>query len=152
MTYIIRGLEPAQFEPFFAMTDPALAKSGAVRRASDGSFPCRVSLEDAPAGEEVILLNHVTHDVDGPFRTAYAICVRDRVEAAAYEGELPPVLRTRRVALRQFDREGMLVGAELSEPQETDATLRRLLEAEEVSTIHAHNPAYGCFLARIERS
>ena len=37
-------------------------------------------------------------------------------------------------------------------PGEADIRIRELLERPEVQTIHAHNAAHGCFLARIERN
>ena len=37
-------------------------------------------------------------------------------------------------------------------PGEADARIRALFGRPEIATIHAHNAAYGCFLARIERN
>src|SRR3546814_5687957 len=78
MTYAITGLDPQPFAPLFAMTDADLAARGArrVTANADRGFPCRISLEDARAGEELILLHHVSHDVATPYRSAYAIYVR----------------------------------------------------------------------------
>src|SRR3546814_9133402 len=59
---------------------------------ADRGFPCRISLQDAGAGEELILLHHTSHDVATPYRSAYAIYVRPGVAAARYRGEVPPVL------------------------------------------------------------
>ena len=78
MAYRIEGLAPEAFESLFSMTDGELAARNAMRVTADsaGGYPCRVSLEDAAPGEELVLLNHVSHDVPTPFRTAYAIYVR----------------------------------------------------------------------------
>lgn len=75
MTYRIEGLAPAAFESLFCMMDGDLAERGATRVTADlpSGYPCRISLEDAAEGEELILLNYVSHDVAGPFRTAYGI-------------------------------------------------------------------------------
>src|SRR3546814_14901939 len=85
MTYAITGLDPEPFAPLFAMSDAELAALGACRVTADADrgFPCRISLEDARAGEELILLTHVSHDVATPYRSAYAIYVRPGVAAAA---------------------------------------------------------------------
>lgn len=153
MAYRLQGLDPAPFAPLFALDEQALAARGMARRVSDGAgFPCRISLQDTPAGESVLLLNHVSNDVDGPFRIAHAIYVREGVEAPAYEDTLPPMFAHRRLALRQFDVGGMLIGGEIVEPGEADAAIRRMFAHDAVATIHAHSPAYGCFLARIERN
>ena len=57
----------------------------------------------------------------------------------------------RSLALRAFDAEGMLQTARLAGPGEADGAIRDLFEDAGVSYIDAHNAAYGCFAARIER-
>ena len=154
MTYRIEGLAPEAFESLFSMTDGELAAREAVRVIADSpsGFPCRVSLEDAAPGEELVLLNHVSNDVPTPFRTAYAIYVRKGARRAAYIDETPDYLDRRTLSLRGFDEAGMLRDAQLAMPGEADAQVRRLFERPDIATIHAHNAAYGCFLARIERN
>ena len=154
MAYRIEGLAPAAFESLFGMMDGELAARGAMRVTADApsGYPCRISLQDAAPGEELILLNHVSHDVAGPFRTAYGIYVRKGARVAAFEDEAPAYLDGRTLGLRGFDAEGMLRGALLALPGEADARIRELFGRPEVATIHAHNAAYGCFLARIERN
>ena len=58
----------------------------------------------------------------------------------------------RTLSLRAFDDAGMLKEGVLAMPGEADARIRALFGREEIATIHAHNAAYGCFLARIERN
>jgi uncharacterized protein DUF1203 len=154
MAYRIEGLSPEAFESLFSMLDGELATRNAVRVTADeaGGYPCRVSLRDAAPGDELVLVNHVSHDVPTPFRTAYAIYVRKGAEAAAFEDEAPAYLDKRTLGLRGFDEAGMLKGALLAMPGEADARIRELFGRPEVAIIHAHNAAYGCFLARIERN
>ncbi|AJA10570.1 hypothetical protein SKP52_18500 [Sphingopyxis fribergensis] len=154
MTYWIRGLSPETFAPLFALDDAALAGINARRviATADRGFPCRVSLDDAKAGEELILLHHTSHDVETPYRNAYAIYVRAGVTAAMYRDELPPVFEGRPLALRAFDAEGMLQTARLAGPGEADGAIRDLFADETISYIDAHNAAHGCFAARIERN
>jgi hypothetical protein len=154
MTYRIEGLAPEAFESLFSMTDGELAARNAVRVTADagGGYPCRVSLEDAAPGEELVLLNHVSNDVPTPFRTAYAIYVRKGAEPAAFEDETPDYLERRTLSLRGFDAGGMLKHGVLAMPGEADARIRELFGRDEIATIHAHSAAYGCFLARIERN
>ena len=153
MTYRIEGLAPEAFESLFSMLDGELAAQNAVRVTADSptGYPCRVSLQDAAPGEELILLNHVSHDVPTPFRTAYAIYVRRDAAAAAYADETPDYLNRRTLSLRGFDGAGMLKDGRLAMPGEADAGIRALFERPEIATIHAHSATYGCFLARIER-
>jgi hypothetical protein len=155
MTYRITGLDAAPFEPLFELSSDELAQCNArrVTVTNKPGFPCRVTLEDADEGEEVILFHHVSHDVDTPYRSAYAIYVRTGArEAASFVDQIPPVFEGRPLAFRGFDSEGMLRGALLAMPGEADAKIRELFERPEVATIHAHNAAYGCFAAKIERN
>lgn len=154
MTYRIEGLAPEAFESLFSMTDGELTEQGARRifAKSSRGFPCRVSLEDAAEGEELILLHHVSHDVATPFRSAYAIYIRKGVEPASFTDETPPVFEGRPLGLRGFDADGMLKDALLALPGEADAKIRQLFDNPEIATIHAHNAAHGCFAARIERN
>lgn len=154
MTYSITGLVAEQFAPLFAMDDAELAARGArrVTASADRGFPCRISLEDARAGEELILLHHVSHDVDTPYRSAYAIYVRPDVSAATYCDEVPPVLEGRPIALRAFDSAGMLQTASLAAPGDADKAIRDLFDDDGIAYIDAHNAAHGCFAARIERN
>jgi hypothetical protein len=154
MTYSIQGLSPEPFAPLFALDDAGLAALDArrVTATADRGFPCRVSLEDAKAGEALILLHHTSHDVETPYRSAYAIYVRPGVEAATYRDELPPVFEGRALALRAFAADGMLQTARLVGPGEADGAIRDLFADDAIAYIDAHNAAYGCFAARIERN
>jgi hypothetical protein len=155
MTYRIEGLSPDRFASLIGAPDAELAEQGARRviSSSPTGFPCRISLEDAEPGASLILTNFVSHDVETPFRTAYAVFVReDAASPARFEDEVPPLLHRRTLGLRGFDEEGMLRGALLAMPGEADMKIRELFEAPEIATIHAHNAAHGCFLATIERN
>jgi hypothetical protein len=154
MAYRIEGLDPAPFRPLFALDDAALEARRAKRVVADArpGFPCRVTLEDAEPGESLILLHHVSHEVETPFRSSYAIYVRETAtEPASYVDEVPPVFRTRALGLRGFDPQGMLRAALLAAPGEADGGIRALFERPDIATIHAHNAAAGCFAAKIVR-
>lgn len=153
MTYMISGLSPDPFAPLFTMDDAELAANNARRiiATADRGWPCRISLDDAKAGEAVILLHHVSHDVDTPFRSAYAIYVRDGVETATYCGELPPAFVGRTMAFRGFDDAGMLASARLGPGKDGDAAIRDLFADPRIAYIHAQYATNGCFAARIER-
>ncbi|MDZ3830693.1 MAG: DUF1203 domain-containing protein [Sphingopyxis sp.] len=154
MTYVIQGLSPDIFAPLFDLDDAGLAAHHArcVTATADRGFPCRVSLCDAKAGEALILLHHVSHDVATPYRSAYAIYVRSGAESATFVDEMPPVFEGRWFALRAFDTEGMLQTARLAGPGEADAAIRDLFADDRISYIDAHNAAHGCFAARVTRT
>jgi hypothetical protein len=154
MTYRIKGLEPAPFAPLFKLDDAQLEARDMARMTADNpNFPCRVTLRDCELGEEVILLNHVSHDGDNPYRASHAIFVsRLASEAAEYVDAIAPALDRRILSLRAFDSNGMMVEAALAQPGEADAAIRMLFANPAADHIDAHNAIRGCFAARIDRN
>ena len=153
MTYMIKGLPRDRFADLLGRSDAELAAQGARRVVADKDFgfPCRVSLEDAAVGESLILLNHTSHDVDGPYRATHAILVREQAgDVAPLVDETPPVFARRTLSLRAFDAAGDLVASRVARPEEHDRAIRELLAEPQVDHIDAHNAGHGCFSARIE--
>jgi len=154
MTYRIKGLEPADFAALFELDDAELENRGMTRmRVDNPNFPCRIALRDCDLGDEVILLNHVSHDGNNPYRASHAIFVsRSATEAADYVDTIPPALDRRILSLRTFDARGMMIEAALAQPGEADLAIRRLLADPAAAHIDAHNAIRGCFAARIDRT
>lgn len=155
MTYRIAGLSPAPFAALIGADDARLAQAGAVRvvATADKGFPCRITLADAKQGESLILINHTSHDVATPYRSTYAIYIRETADTpAAFIDETPPVFAGRPLGLRAFGEDGMLRTAALALPGEADAKIRALFDSPEIAYIDAHNAAHGCFAARVERN
>jgi hypothetical protein len=147
--YRIAGLDPAPFAD-----TAALIAQGALRVTATGKpgFPCRITLDDAESGETLLLLNHVSHDVETPFRSAYAIYVREGADrAAAFQDEIPPFLAHRTLGLRGFDANGMLRGAAVAPPGQAGTALNTLLRQPDIAYVDLHNAGAGCFLARAVR-
>jgi hypothetical protein len=154
MSYVVSGLDPEAYTPLFTLLDADLAAHGARRivAEADRGYPCRVSLEDARAGERLLLVNYVSNAVEGPYRSAFAIFVRENVGQARYIDDVPPVFRGRPLSLRAYDAAGDLVTARLSPTDDAhEPTIRNLLADPRVDHIDAHNAAHGCFAARIDR-
>lgn len=155
MTYRITGLDPANFEHLAGASDAVLADQGALRVTADKApgFPCRVTLTDARPGETMILINYVSHDVATPYRSSYAIYVREHgAKRADYLDCVPPVMVGRPLGLRAFDANGMLRTAALALPGQADAKIREVFADSDIAYIHAHNAAHGCFAAKVERA
>lgn len=155
MTYAVTGLPLDPFRPLFSLSDEDLAARGVIRKTADAKpgYPCRVSLCDAEPGDTVLLMNFESHSADTPYRSSYAIYVNEQAAATAQSiDELPPVFRGRPIALRIFDAQGMLIGAELARDEAIDAAIRRAFETPQAAYIHAHNAAHGCYAARIDRA
>ena len=154
MSFTISGLPVDEFQPLFGLPDAALAARGVNRKRADKKpgYPCRITLEDAEPGEDVLLLNYVSHTAQTPYRSAYAIFVREGAAApASYVDELPPVFRGRPIALRIFDANGMLIGADLSLNGAARDNIARAFDNPNAAYIHAHNAMHGCFAAEIKR-
>lgn len=155
MTYTISGVDPTQFAHLIGLSDEELATHGAVRMIANGqpTFPCRIQLDDAKAGEPLLLVNHLSHDGNNPYRASHAIFVSEAAsEAAVYQDEIPPALDRRILSLRGFDARGMMVDAALAQPGEADPAIRAMLANAAVDHIDAHNAIRGCFAARVDRS
>lgn len=155
MTYRIQGLAADDFSHLYGLPKEQLASRGVVRMTvtKKPSFPCRITLEDRDVGETVLLLNHVSHDVQNPYRASHAIFVAEGADQPAeYVDRVPPVFETRTLSLRGFDEQGMMADALIVQPGAADEGIRKLFANPEIACIHAHNAARGCFSAKIERS
>ncbi len=155
MSFTIAGLNPEEFQPLFSLTNDELEHRGIMRMVASAKpgYPCRVTLEDAEPGESVLLLNYESHKTPTPYRSSYAIYVRENARAAkSYIGELPPVFIGRPMALRIFDKDGMLISADLDTAGELTTKIKKAFENPSAAYIHAHNAMHGCFAAEIRRS
>lgn len=155
MSFRITGLPAEAFAPLFALSDEALAAQGAVRRIADDrapGYPCRISLTDSKAGDELLLVNYEHHAVRSPYRMRFAVYVRKGEEQYDVVDEVPQQLRLRTLAVRAFDRDGMMVGWLLSEGSVLEAAIEKLFANSDAAYLHIHFAAPGCYAARVERA
>lgn len=152
MHFRIQGLPAEQFAPLFTLSDEQLAERGAVRRVADGPRPCRVSLTDAKAGDELILVNYEHHPVASPYRMRFAIYVRPGEETFDAVDSVPEQLRKRTLAVRGFDADAMMTGWELTEGTQLESVIEKLLADPRAVYLHVHFAAPGCYAARVERA
>jgi hypothetical protein len=149
------GLAAENFEPFFAMSDDELAALGVCRVVADASigFPCRVSLEEAAVGDELLLLPFEHLSATSPYRSGGPVFVRRGARRAVLEaGEIPPYVTRRLMSVRAYDANHMMVAAEVCEGEGVREPIDRLLCDEAVAYIHLHNAKRGCFSCRVERA
>jgi hypothetical protein len=155
MSFRIVGLPAERFSYLFALSDEQLAKQGAVRKIADGrnpGYPCRISLTDSSAGDELILVNHEHHAVDSPYRMRFAVYVRKGEETYDKMDEVPEQLRIRTLAVRGFDNDAMMTAWELIEGRDLEATIEQLFANPQTKYLHIHYAAPGCYAARVERN
>jgi hypothetical protein len=151
----VRGLAPATFAPWFALSDEELAARRAARVIADQphAFPCRVSLADAAPGEELLLLPYAHLPVESPYRGEGPIYVR-RAAQAAFDAVdvIPDALARRLLSVRAYDQRGWMVDADVAPGSELAALAARLLARAEVAYLHVHHARHGCFACRIDRT
>jgi Protein of unknown function (DUF1203) len=155
MRFRIRGLPAEEFKHLFTMADEELARHGAVRLTADSrdpGYPCRVSLTDSKPGDELILVNYEHLPVDSPYRMRFAIFVREGDETYDKVDEIPAQLRSRTLAVRAFDRKGMMTGFQLAEGSELEAAIEKQFRTPGADYLHVHFAAPGCYAARIDRA
>jgi len=154
MSYTLSGLEPAIFEPLFQLDEEALAACGMRWMYVDEpvGFPCRISLEDAPVGERVLLLPFVHQDSRSAYRASGPIFVRRGVgEARRITGELPPYLTRRLLSVRAYDAMDDMVDADVIDGASAAPRIERYLARDEVAYLHLHFAKRGCFACRVDR-
>lgn len=154
MSFRFIGLVPEPFAPLWSLDDTALAQRD-IRRVvadSDRGFPCRISLQNAKAGETLLLLPHQHHDVAGPYRASGPIFVREGVVQATYVDEVPPSFRSRLLSLRGYDASGWMHMAEIVEGTELEAVIADFFARDDIAYLHAHNARPGCYACRVERA
>ena len=152
MSFRIIGLPAENVAHLFALSDAELEAQGAVRRVAEHNAPCRVSLTDATPGDEVILVNYEHHAVDSPYRMRFAIWVRQGEETYDKVDQVPEQLRSRTLAARAFDADGMMIKFELVEGNKLEGAIERLLAEPRAAYLHVHFAAPGCYAARVERA
>lgn len=155
MDFRITGLSPGPFRPLFGLSDAQLARRGALRRIVDRKpgYPDRIELRDPDPGESVLLLNYTHLPVETPYRSSYAIYVREGAQSR-YDrvNDVPEQFRSRVLSLRAFDRHDMLRDADIVEGTAVEDLIERLLSNPETAYVHAHYAKFGCFAARIDRT
>ena len=154
MSFRITGLPAETFAPLFALSEDELRERGAVRRIVDqpSAYPCRISLTDAEPGDTVLLTHFEHHPVDSPFRSSYAIYVREGEQTFDAIDHVPDQLRRRLLAVRAFDEAGMLIGADVAEGAALEPLIEKLFADREARYLHVHFAKPGCYAAKVERA
>jgi hypothetical protein len=155
MTFRIHALPIEPFAADFDLPDDALRTRGIRRVVADGRpmYPCRVSLQDASAGERLLLLPYLHHDVVTPYRASGPIYVREAaVRAMPDVGEVPALLRSRLLSLRAYDARGMMAWGDVVPGSELEAGIAESFAIERVAYLHLHYAKPGCYACRVERA
>jgi hypothetical protein len=150
----IISLQKEEFSRLFYLDNSDLEKIGAIRMKADSNpgFPCRVTLEDAEVGEEVILLPYQHHKTDSPYQSTGPIYVRKNAQAANLGvNEIPKMLNHRLLSVRGYNKTGIMLEADVTEGTQLREALNNIFSNMEVEYIHIHNAKPGCFNCAVYR-
>lgn len=154
MSYVVSGLDPQPFRDLFDLDAEGLGRTGAqlVRVTEKPGAPCRITLEDAEIGEEVLLLSYEHQPAQTPYRQQGPIFVRRAGVKCEAKGVMPPALAIRPLSLRGYDAAGAMIEADLVDGSDAASLIERFFANEQVAYIHAHYARRGCYAARIDRA
>ncbi len=155
MNFRIKALDVREFLELFNLGNSELEKMGAVKMVVDEfpGFPCRVSLEDAEIGEEVILLPYQHHKTNSPYQSSGPIFVRKMAKTATYElNEIPKMFNHRLLSLRGYDKNAIMKDASVIEGNNLNEEIFKIFENDDIQYIHIHNAKPGCYNCLVERA
>jgi hypothetical protein len=154
MDFRITGLPLAEFTPLFSLDDTELERARVVRVTADAPhmFPCRITLEDAEPGEQLLLLTYAHQAARTPYASSGPIFVRRTANATRVAiNEVPDQQRRRLLSVRAYDADHSMTDAEVVPGTELEALIDRFLGRDDVSYLHVHNARRGCYACRVDR-
>ena len=155
-SFQLLALDAAPFQALFELPDAELRRRGMLRRIADApaTYPCRVSLQEADAGDDLLLLPFEHQPALSPYRASGPIFVRRGVQRRdGSPGELPPYVTKRQISLRAYDARHLIVDAAVAEGAEAiGREIRRLLGGATVEYLHLHNARRGCDSCKVVRA
>lgn len=148
------GLPHEPFEAMFGWSQDELSVVGARKciATEDFGFPCRVSLEEARVGEELLLLPFQHQAATSPYRASGPIFVRrGAIRRLLPPGIVPPYVARRLISWRAYDRSHDMIEADVCEGVVVASELERLFACADIAYIHVHNAKRGCFSCLADR-
>jgi Protein of unknown function (DUF1203) len=140
------------------VTLPPAAVRHVVATVPD-AYPCRRCLRDAEPGDLLLLLPYDPFVDTSPYRQPGPVyvhadaCRPDPADLVSTpDRPAPGQLTRRRLALRAFDADHMMVDAEIIDGTAVADAAARLLAHPRARYVHVHNAAPGCFAVRVERA
>ncbi|HTA66325.1 MAG TPA: DUF1203 domain-containing protein [Xanthomonadaceae bacterium] len=154
-SFQIVGIDHRPFEALFELDDAQLREHGAVRCIATEypGFPCRVGLDDAAVGDELLLLPFEHQPGNSPYRASGPIFVRrGATRAKLPESVIPSYVTRRLISVRAYDDSHMMVDAAVREGADAASEIERQFANAAVAYIHLHNAKRGCYSCRVDRA
>ncbi len=149
------GLDQDQFEPLFSRSDDELRTISVLRvnATANRGYPCRVSLQDAEIGDELLLLSYTHQPAATPYQASGPIFVRKGSQKRTLDiGEVPEYVTTRQMSVRAYDSHDMMVSATVCDGGASAREIEKLFDDTQVEYIHLHNAKRGCFSCSVIRA
>ena len=153
MAFRLTGLRAEKFEHLFHRSDAELKALGAVRLNAQLGYPCRVTLEDAIPGENVLLVHYEHIGAPSAYRSAGPIFIREAVlPTGTIENQIPDAMRDRLYSVRAYDEYGWMLDADVGLGKDLAGLFDRFLADPQVHFLHLHHARRGCFASRVDRA
>jgi hypothetical protein len=154
MEFKITGLPMTEFAAILRLGDADLQAAGIISCVVDEphAYPCRITLEDAIPGEEVLLLSYAHQREGTPYDSSGPIFIRRNATAtASVSNAVPDQQRRRLLSVRAYDGRHSMVDADVVPGAELDSLIGRFFADPDVSYLHVHNARRGCYACRVDR-
>ena len=151
MPFRLSGLSAEPFRSLYGLSDAELEARGVRRLVADDSAPCRVTLENVPVGEPVLLLNF--EHLEGPslYRGSGPIFVGEGAAETCVTDRIPENFRARIYSARAYDSGDMMIDADVAAGTDLEELIERLLANPDAAYLHLHHARRGCFSCRVDR-
>jgi len=150
----IKAIHQNKTLPLFELSDSELIKQNALKIFVDKKpgFPCRISLEDANIGEEVILFHYQHLNVTSPYKASGPIFVRKNAKTAVLEvNEIPAMFTDSLLSIRGYDHNAMMIDAKTIQGVTLFDTIQLLFNNSKIEYLHIHNANPGCYNCQVDR-
>ena len=153
MNFKFFPLDHLQYQHLFKLNDEELAEKNIIKQIVKKfpGTPCRVTLEDAEIGEEVLLFSYNHLDGQSPYNSTGAIFIRNKTTINYKPNEIPRMISCRLQSVRAYDSNKMMIFADVIEGNLLSEKIPEIFNDLKVEFIHMHNAKPGCFNALIKR-
>ena len=154
MEFTISGLPMQAIGPLLKMSDADLRAAGVavVKADTADTYPCRITLEDASPGEELLLFSYAHLAGETPYASTGPIFVRRTATGTGlFVNEVPDQQRRRLLSVRAYDSGQQMVDADVAPGTELTSLIARFFSQPEVAYLHVHNARRGCYACRVDR-
>lgn len=151
----ITGISKKEIQALFNLNQQELAQKGIKKLIVDENpgYPCRVSLEDAAVGEEILAFNYEHHKVNSPYKASGPVFVRlNAQEVVLQKNEIPKILIHRVLSLRVYDAAAMMIDAQTTEGKHLKDAIHGIFANKKAQYIQIHNSSPGCYNCQVDRA